>query len=257
MATKISELSEQDINTTVTFNTVTAFSGTIESIAKDGLLDVIHTPASTSGAIFTGLMRKTKIDLTTAAMTGFSHGIAGYDYLEIVGNNNSMQQFVHEAKLKISGSGTHTLIEMYKPSIDAIDGTITNFVLYGSDVDLSGISGTVTNKFLMNNTEADYIFKTDGKLEVGLDIDFDATITATVGNVTINKSAGRVIMAAASNTVVVTNSLVTANSVVLVTLGGLDASAFILLTVPTSGSFTISASANATANLPINFIVVN
>ena len=213
MSTKISELSEQDINTTVNFNTVTAFSGTIESIAKCGLLSMIHTPASASGAIFTGLMRKTKIDLTAAAMTGSSHGIAGFDYLEIVGNNNSVQQFVHESKLKISGSGTHTMVEMYKPAIDAIDGTITNFVLYGSDVDLSGISGTVTNKFLMNNTEADYILKTDGKLEIGQDIDFDATIETTTGNKTINKSAGRVIMAAAANQVVVTNSLVTANSV--------------------------------------------
>lgn len=88
---------------------------------------------------------------------------------------------------------------------------------------------------------------------------FDATITAagTTGNQTINKPAGTVNIAAGGTTVIVTNSLVTANSIIEIGLRTNDATASIKNYVPTSGSFTINLTAAATAEVSIGFEVKN
>lgn len=85
----------------------------------------------------------------------------------------------------------------------------------------------------------------------------DFTNTATVGAVTINKSCGQCILAAAAAAVVVTNSLVTVNSQVFCTIAQNDATATIKNVVAATGSFTVTATAAATANCAINFLVMN
>lgn len=83
--------------------------------------------------------------------------------------------------------------------------------------------------------------------------------TATPGNVTVNTARGRVAFAAAAATVVVTNSLATANSMVIVTLRTADgALTHVLRTVTAAGSFTITANAASTgAAAQADFLVVN
>ena len=85
------------------------------------------------------------------------------------------------------------------------------------------------------------------------------TITAggTTGNQTINKLAGTVNIAAAGTTITVTNSLVTANSIVLTTVRTNDATAIIKNTVCAAGSFVINMNAAVTAETSIGFFVVN
>jgi hypothetical protein len=86
----------------------------------------------------------------------------------------------------------------------------------------------------------------------------DATITATIGAVTIHKYAGTANIAAGASTVVVTNNLVTANSIILPVLRANDATAnYIESAVAGAGSFTITVNANATANLSVGWVVVN
>lgn len=85
----------------------------------------------------------------------------------------------------------------------------------------------------------------------------DYTVTGTVGAVTMNKPAGRVIVAAAATSIVVTNSLVTANSIILVTIAQNDSTAVIKNVVAAAGSFTITLNAAATANTAVNFLVVS
>lgn len=94
---------------------------------------------------------------------------------------------------------------------------------------------------------------------------FNGAITAdttdssgTPGAATINKPSGKVAIAIGQSSVVVTNSLVTAASTVLAVLQFVDATATqILSVVPGSGSFTITANANATAATKVAFLVVN
>ena len=85
----------------------------------------------------------------------------------------------------------------------------------------------------------------------------DYTNTGTVGAVTINKAAGRVNIAAAGTSVVVTNSLVTAASKVFAVVAQADATAYVRNVVPAAGSFTITLGAAATAQVAIDFFVVN
>lgn len=86
-----------------------------------------------------------------------------------------------------------------------------------------------------------------------------ATNTAggTTGAQTINKTSGTVNFAAAASTLVVTNSLVSATSIVLCVVRTADATATIKSVVPTAGSFTITLGAAATAETSVGFMVTN
>lgn len=77
------------------------------------------------------------------------------------------------------------------------------------------------------------------------------------GNTTINTPRGRAAIAAAASTCVVTNSSVVATSSVFVTPRTNDSTGIPLLAVAAAGSFTVTAKAAATANLPFDFLVVN
>lgn len=88
---------------------------------------------------------------------------------------------------------------------------------------------------------------------------FNATMTAggTTGNQTINKPAGSVNIAAAGTTVTVTNSFVTASSIIHCVVMTNDTTALIKNVVPSSGSFVITMNAAVTAETKIGFIVYN
>lgn len=90
-------------------------------------------------------------------------------------------------------------------------------------------------------------------------LSFDSTIIAagTTGAQTINKPAGQVNFAAAATTLVVTNSLVTVNSLVMVQVLGSDATMTSATVTKAAGSFTIRANSAATAETAVEFIVFN
>lgn len=136
-------------------NDPAVFSGTIESIAKSGTHKLTHTPATASGAIMTGTMRIAEAALSSAAMTGVSHIVAGFDYLKITGTQNSAQQFVTESRLDMTNTGTTTSVGLLKPTVGTIDGTITALKYIDIENDLSGISGTVTTAYAMWSPDTD------------------------------------------------------------------------------------------------------
>ena len=83
------------------------------------------------------------------------------------------------------------------------------------------------------------------------------TAAGTTGNQTINKASGTVNIAPGGTTVTVTNSLVSANSIVIATLRTNDATAYVKNVVPAAGSFTINLGAAATGEVNIGFVVFN
>lgn len=87
----------------------------------------------------------------------------------------------------------------------------------------------------------------------------DATITAggTTGAQTIDKAAGSVNFAAAATSVVVTNSLVSADSIILCTVRTNDATLKSVQAVGGAGSFTMHANAAATGETRVDFLVIN
>ena len=84
----------------------------------------------------------------------------------------------------------------------------------------------------------------------------DFTNTLTVGAVTIDKPTGRVRIAAAGTSVVVTNSLVTAATHVFAVMSNGDATGRVTSVVPAAGSFTINTVA-VTAEATFDFMVFN
>ena len=91
------------------------------------------------------------------------------------------------------------------------------------------------------------------------DMIYDKTITAagTTGAQTINKTTGRVNFAAAATSLVVTNSLVTANSIVHCTVATNDTTMKSASCVPAAGSFTIRGNAAPTAETAVAFTATN
>lgn len=91
----------------------------------------------------------------------------------------------------------------------------------------------------------------------GLVVPKTITAAGTTGAQTINKTAGSVNFAAAATSLVVTNSFVDANSVIICTVATNDATMTSVQAVAGSGSFTLYANAAATAETRVNFLVVN
>lgn len=86
---------------------------------------------------------------------------------------------------------------------------------------------------------------------------FDYTNTAVVGAVTINKAKGRVNIAPGNASIVVTNSLCTANSSVFVVITTNDVTATPKNVVPGNGSFTITLNATPTVQTSVDFMLIN
>lgn len=91
------------------------------------------------------------------------------------------------------------------------------------------------------------------------DLQLDKTITATGTNSdqTINKNAGSINFETGNTSVVVTNSRVTVNSIVMATVATNDSTMKSVAAVPAAGSFTLYPNATPTANTRVNFLVIN
>ena len=76
------------------------------------------------------------------------------------------------------------------------------------------------------------------------------------GNQTINTPSGSFRIMAGQTTVVINNSYVDANSLVLLTLKTNDTTAKSCIAIPTSGGFTATLNAAATANVDVMFFTV-
>jgi hypothetical protein len=83
------------------------------------------------------------------------------------------------------------------------------------------------------------------------------TAPGTTGAQTINKPTGTVNFAIGTSTLVVTNNLVTVNSLVFCVVRTNDATAVIKNVVSASGSFTITLNAAAGGETSVGFWVVN
>lgn len=83
------------------------------------------------------------------------------------------------------------------------------------------------------------------------------TPALTTGNQVINQPTGTVNFAAAATAITVTNSLVSATSIVLAVVRTNDTTAIIKNVVPGAGSFIITLDAAATAETSVGFVVFN
>jgi hypothetical protein len=142
--------------------------------------------------------------------------------------------------------------------------TPSNSVFVGALTKASANNITAENVFgynatgIGNNTTV-IGASTNVKTQIFGDIVFDKTVTSsgTTGAQTIDKTVGSVNFAAGATSLVVTNSRVTASSIIVATVATNDATMKSVSAVSASGSFTLTANAAATAETRVNFIVIN
>ncbi len=119
-------------------------------------------------------------------------------------------------------------------------------------------SETLTLKSTTHATQGQINY-TASKHAFSGDIAVDKTVTAsgTTGAQTINKTSGSVNFAAGATSLVVTNSRVSASSIIMLTVASNDAALRSVWCVAGAGSFTIYGNAAASAETRVNFIVIN
>jgi len=118
----------------------------------------------------------------------------------------------------------------------------------------AGATSANTALLVQNSTPSDLLtVRNDGKVSFWA----TNTTTGTTGARTIDRPSGTVNFAAGASTLVVTNSLVTTASIVFAVVRTNDTTATIKNVVPAAGSFTITLTANATAETSVGFFVIN
>jgi hypothetical protein len=157
------------------------------------------------------------------------------------------------SQLTLTGGASPSVLLAANSLVFQIDETSSTTYIPGSNVYLNG----ATNLSPSTNGTTDL-----GSLAFGLgfrQVFLDATITAggTVGAQTIDKSAGSVNFAAGATSLVVTSNKVTASSIVTCTVATNDATFKSVQCVPAAGSFTMFASAAATAETRVQFWILN
>ena len=156
----------------VPFNTVTtskditvtdtaAHSGTISDIARCGVHTVIHAPSSDSQAIVTGTMHVCVRDSTNGDMIGSGHGIGLFGHLQLIGNGDFAQEFAIESRVDMTGTGTVGQLTLFKPVVGTMSGTVSELIVYGSDVSIAG----VTNPYFIKNLVSGLKIQTSGIIE--------------------------------------------------------------------------------------------
>lgn len=202
----------------------------------------------------------TGINVTTAeyltegaAGTGLRMGMRGSTSYTVTANSAYAPFIIGAMTSQEATTGTHPL----KAGMIIKVQNVTNAA--GATANLAGlyIEGPPTGVTPTGGAYAAWLKA--GSLRLGGNIEIDRTITGagTTGNQTINLMSGTVNIAAAGTTVTVTNSFVTANSIVFAVIRTNDSTALLKNVVPAAGSFVINLNAAATAETSIGFLVTN
>lgn len=155
---------------------------------------------------------------------------------------------------KIKSNGTVWLNTL--SGIGLIQVSANDYIQMGTTMYLASTSGF---DFSIAGFGSPVTISPTGVIKFNNSITVDRTITAggTTGNQTINKIGGTVNVAAASSSLTVTNSLVTANSIISVVARTNDSTCSVKNYVPAAGSFVINMTAACNAETSVGFLVIN
>jgi len=221
-----------DVNTTYTNGAFTGVQNYMQKWSINGVVKSYMRVYGQTWLIGDGTTEAGKIEYTTPS--GFP-GILTQTY--------SGGSYVNRFDLINRGSS-------FRLGFDASNGGLGNLSIFNTGNVVISSSGM---------TDAGYKLDVNGTARVQGALNFNPTNTAsgTTGNQTINKASGTVNIAAAGTTVTVTNSLVSASSIVYAVIRTNDSTATIKNVVPAAGSFVINLGAAATAEVSIGFFVIN
>lgn len=235
----------------VVIGTVTPLAGFFTSLSASGIAAIGGSTSADrllniSGPI-TGGVNAYGVMINGTVQSGVTSGVYVYrTSVSVVDAAFTLPSLFHfyATKASFGASATVTLQAGFTASA-AISGAASNYGFFGNLV-----AGAGSYNCYMSGSAPNYFAG---------DMQFDKTVTAagTTGARTINKNAGSVNFAAAASSLVVTNSLVTANSIIIATVASNDAAMKSVQAVAAAGSFTLYANAAATAETRVNFLIIN
>lgn len=237
-------------------------AGTFLRFAGAGVAPVVSTlilpNAATVGDIFSSSTTNTMSRITAVA-TGNVLLSGGVATLPSWGQVTSSH--VNSTIATIS-SGVNSNITTLSAASLTVSGeaTFSNIIILSGTVqDSLGSGGTAGNVLQSNGTNVVWSTQvTLDTLTLNTRLSVEGTITpgGTTGAQTINKPSGTVNFAAAATSIVVTNSLCTSSDRVLATVVTNDTTMKSVSCVTTTGSFTLTANAAATAETAVYWMLV-
>lgn len=209
------------------------------------------------GASYTGVTLRVTRNITgstypcaIASDGTIQSDVTGVAYYYLAGIQTAATAFTtnavgYIAKQNTKGAGSTITNQYGFLAESSLTGATNNYGFY-SDIS----SGTGRWNFYANGTAANYFA---GDIQLGKTV----TAAGTTGAQTINKTIGSVNFAAAATSLVVTDNLVTTNSIITATVASNDPTMKSVAVVAGSGSFTLYANAAPTAETRVNFVVFN
>jgi len=231
-------------------------TGTISSISSSGTTVTVNHNAITytTGQTVTITATANATALTTnATCTILTVGTTDFTAIGAASNTVGVSFTASGA-----GTGTGTVTLNVQGSGRTVATPASGTFTYTTSTTQNFAAVTVTGSVIVSTRYNLYMAGTAPNYFAG-DMQFNKTVTATgtTGARTIDKNAGTVNFAAAAASLVVTNSLVTANSIIICTVGTNDTTMKSVQAVAAAGSFTLYPSAAPTAETRVNFIVIN
>lgn len=207
------------------------------------------------------------VQLVTGARLKLGGGTTDYLTSDGSATVTAAGNFGVGAGVTLTGAGAATFAS--QATVPTIFATSTNGLsLFGQDAnDANAVGVKIGNTPQLTTTGGKIcaIYSDTGTTEV-LAVDVAGKIinatagnsTGTPGAATLNTPSGRSAIAIGAAAVTVTNSLVSATSIVFAVIQTADATLTTLLrVVPGAGTFTITGNANATAATNVGWIVFN
>jgi hypothetical protein len=214
-----------------------------------------------------------QVGLTTGASAGFislaqnagNNGIS----LDLIGNGafaklDAVTTSVQPVLFQVSNTAASSYVRLSSAGTVVAVGSVTAGGLVSNSVNTFNDELTITSGDLTLDignlvVTAGQISTTNGSVTCKNPIFTGKTITApgTTGARTINAVSGSVNFAANATSLVVTNSLVTVNSIIFVSKGTADTGPRLGAVVAAAGSFTIHMDVSHNVECRVNFLVTN
>jgi hypothetical protein len=273
------------ININGTVGATTAATGAFTTVSANSKVLVAN-----------GSLAAPAYSFTASTNTGIVHGDGGTNRMSLVTGGVIMLYLDNGNNRVALNSSSHLGWSSGSPSVNALDcliwrdaagllglrnGTtnsvgLSSYNTYTNSTNYERASFRWSSNVLKIGTEKlgsgtarDLDIQTDGVARINIsatgattftgDVSLTKTITATgtTGTQPINKSSGTVNFAAAASSLVVTNSLVTVNSIIQLTVGTNDTTMRSAIAVAAAGSFTIYPTNAPTAETRVYFTITN
>lgn len=238
-----------------------AFAGRFTMSSATGAGSAISVSHSGNNASANGILLNMAAAATGNGLRIQHQGIAGTGKypLDVLGTTATTAS-LDAARLfnNAGGAGAATTKVNLLFTLNRTSGATEDIARVGSEITDAGTNfkGDLYFQTATNGT-ATLTEKMRIKNDGSVVFPFTNTAAGTTGAQTINKISGTVNFAATASSLVLTNSLITANSIVFAIARTNDATAQVKNVVPAAGSATINLTAAATAETSVGFWVIN